>query len=455
MNRLTGPLWAYVKTCLDEGKEAEAITTVAPLLELQPDDAMLKRAYVAALMAAHRYREAVPHLEWLYARDDGKDPETSHRYAMSLHLAGEFKRCLNICDETLARYPQFSQLYALRGGTWQVYGEWERMMEDCRRAVQLDPNNVDAATALALRTLMVSGLTEGFEGYSERVFESHEEPMPFFDLPSWDGEELQDKTLLLIWEQGVGDMIMFASFIPYLRAQGARLIIAVPQKLHALFARAFTGCEVVVVKNEQQAEALQSRVDFAVLMGNLIELCLPYYRPVQHPPYLKADATRAAELRKKYQTADRPYLVGIAWHTTNPETGLLRNIDLTQWQKLLQLPGIRFVSLQYDAKPGDLPASVLFDAAIDGFRDLGALAAQMAAMDEVVTIQNATAHLAGALGIPTTLLLSSASDWRWGIGEQSNPWYASVNILRQKEPLVWEPVMEEMAARLKERSSKK
>lgn len=413
------------------------------------DNIIARRAEALALMNAERYAEALPHLAWLNAREDGKDRETYFKTALCLHLAGEFRKCLAVCDEALAAHPDFSQLYALRGGTWQVFGEYDKMLEDCRRAVAIDPDNADARYALSLRELMTSNLTRGFEGYNDRMFSPDEQPVPFFRLPSWEGEAIRGKRLLVVWEQGVGDILMFAGFIPYLLAQGAKLILTVPEKLEALFSRSFPSAEVAVVRNAKTEAALEKRADYAVLMGHLIELCLPRYRPVEHPPYLLEDKTRAARLRQRYlaRDASKPRLVGIAWHTTNPLTGIVRNIPPEQWKPIFAVPGIQFVSLQYGDHSA-LPEAVLQDPEIDAYRDVDALAAQISAMDEVITIQNATAHLAGALGVKTTLLLSSASDWRWGIGQNKGAWYDSVTILRQKEPLLWKPVLEDAAAAL-------
>ncbi len=452
MSRFDQSLWAYVSASLERRQIEDAIGTLTALAEKSPEDAMVRRACVIALMEAERYQESLAHLEWLYARDDGKDSITLHRFATALHCSGKFSRCLDICNEAIALYPQFSQMYSLRGGTWQAFGEFDKMMADCRKGAALDSNNLHAQYALALRELMVSNLTRGFEGYSERMFDSDEEPIPFYDIPSWEGEDLDDKILLLIWEQGVGDMVMFASLFPYLKSLGARLIITVPQKMHMLFARSFPGCEVVVVRDGDMVAQLSERAHYSVLMGNLIEMCLPKYRPVKHPPYLKANPDRIAELRKKYIALDsaKKRLVGIAWHTTNAQTGIMRTIALSQWQPLFDISGAQFICLQY-SPPEALPPALYRDPDIDAFADIDGLAAQIAAMDEVITIQNATAHLAGALGIPTTLLLSSASDWRWGVGSEKSAWYDTVQIVRQKDPLIWQPVMEQVAASLRTR----
>lgn len=446
MNPRDAALWAFVDSAIAQGESAEALHTLEPLLLAFPEEAALRRATVRCLMELHRYHEALTHLAWLYQHGEAHDPHSYHKYALCLHLSGQFHECLALCDEALLHYPDFSQLYALRGGTWQVMGEYEKMMADCRTAVTLDPNNVHARYALSLRELMVSNLTQGFAGYADRMFEEHEQPVPFYGLPSWEGEELRGKTLVVIWEQGIGDIVMFASFIPYLEQCGARLILTVPEKLHALFARSFPRCEVVVVRTGEMEASLEKRADYAVLMGNLIELCLPHYRPAQHPPYLSADRDRSAALRARYLALhpDTRYLVGIAWHTSNPVTGFLRTIPLAQWQPIFDLPQVQCVSLQYHP-PAALPSAVYHDLTIDAFEDVDAMAAQIMAMDEVITIQNATAHLAGALGAPTTLLLSAASDWRWGIHERKGAWYGSVQIIRQKQPLNWPPVIEEAA----------
>ncbi len=451
MNPRDDALWAFVECAIAKGEATEALHTLELLLSDFPHESTLRRAAVLCLMDLHRYHDAATHLAWLYRHGEAQDPQSYHKFALCLHLSGEFHQCLAICDEALARYPQFSQLFALRGGTWQVLGDYEKMMADCRTAAALDPNNVHARYALALRELMVSNLKKGFAGYADRLFEEHEQPVPFYGLPSWEGEDLRDKTLVVVWEQGIGDIVMFAGFIPYLEQRGARLILTVPEKLYALFARSFPHCEVAVVRTGDMEASLEERADYAVLMGNLMELCLPHYRPAQHPPYLRADHDRSTELRNRYLALhpDKNYLVGIAWHTSNPLTGFLRNIPLEQWRPIFDLPQLQCISLQYHP-PATLPHAVYCDLAIDAFEDVDALAAQIMAMDEIITIQNATAHLAGALGMPTTLLLSSASDWRWGIHTSKGTWYDSVHIVRQEQPLIWQPVMAEVAQRLKE-----
>jgi hypothetical protein len=185
------------------------------------------------------------------------------------------------------------------------------------------------------------------------------------------------------------------------------------------------------------------------------------YEPAAHPPYLKADAERARTLRFRYAEPaaerGRKRLVGLSWHTTNPDMGFTRNVDLSELAPLFSLPGVQFVSLQYGdhadaiAEVNRRFRDVLFaDPAVDAFGDLDGLAAQICAMDEVITIDNSTVHLSGALGVPTTLLLPTCPDWRWGLQRSDCRWYRNVACVRQEAVLNWKPVIKRVRAKLEE-----
>ncbi len=148
-------------------------------------------------------------------------------------------------------------------------------------------------------------------------------------------------------------------------------------------------------------------------------------------------------------------LIGISWHTENKDTFSQRNIPLNLWAPLFALPHLQFISLQYGAHHEALgiieqhfPGKVYVDPRVDAYADTDGLASQISAVDQVVSIQNATVHLAGALGKPTTLMLSAASDWRWGLDRTDSRWYRSVRIERQTKLLDWAPVIERVRVAL-------
>jgi ADP-heptose:LPS heptosyltransferase len=142
----------------------------------------------------------------------------------------------------------------------------------------------------------------------------------------------------------------------------------------------------------------------------------------------------------------------LAWHTKNRKTGRSRSIDLQLLGRLSARPGLHWVSLQYgeraslEEQAANTP--ILIDPEIDQLSNIDQFAAQVAAMDLVITIDNSTAHLAGALGVPTWVLLPFAPDWRWQLSCTDSPWYPTVRLFRQTKLGNWESVVREVESAL-------
>jgi len=163
-------------------------------------------------------------------------------------------------------------------------------------------------------------------------------------------------------------------------------------------------------------------------------------------PYLKPDRIERARFRERY--SDGRLLVGLAWQTGNRKTGRKRSIDLRALAPVFALPGIRWISLQYGdfealvQQAAAASAPILIDHGVDQFADIDRFAAQVAAMDHVLTIDNSTAHLAGALGLPVSLMLPFAADWRWLKDREDSPWYPTMRLFRQPDPGNWRSVLQ-------------
>ena len=163
-------------------------------------------------------------------------------------------------------------------------------------------------------------------------------------------------------------------------------------------------------------------------------------------PYLRVDPGERERFRSRYD--DGRKLIGLAWNTRNQRTGRKRSVGLGSVAPLFALPGIRWISLQYGEFDGleeqaeAASAPLLIDRTVDQFADMDRFAAQVAAMDHVITIDNSTAHLAGALGLPVWLLLPFAADWRWLEKRADSPWYPTVRLFRQTEIGDWESAID-------------
>jgi tetratricopeptide (TPR) repeat protein len=269
-----------------------------------------------------------------------------------------------------------------------------------------------------------------------------------------------DARRLLLWgEQGLGEEIMFASMMPELSARGASGVVECDPRLMPLFARSLPGWRFVPATTPPAPETA-GPFDAALPLASLAQHLRPAIaRFPRHAGYLRADRARGAALRARYAGGSPGPVVGISWMSGARLDAAAKSTDLRDWAPVLALGGVRFVSLQFgnvDAQVAaarrDFGADILVDPEIDQLRDADAAAAQVAAMDHVVTVSNTTAHLAGALGRPGMVLLPAARGlrWHWMTDRPDSPWYPSLTLLRQSEQGRWDDVLAAAAARLAE-----
>jgi ADP-heptose:LPS heptosyltransferase len=231
-------------------------------------------------------------------------------------------------------------------------------------------------------------------------------------------------------------------------------------RLQPLFARSFPGVDVVAGHASGNAAGnnlgLNPELDVAAHLpsGSLPNLFRPTTASfaATTSPYLVADPMERRRLRARY--ADGRRLIGLAWHTTSRKTGRERSIDLSLLAPLFAALDIRWISLQYgdpDALENQVVAAnapILIDRSVDQLSNIDLFAAQIAAMDMVITIDNSTAHLAGALGVPVWVLLPFARDWRWLRARDDSPWYPTMRLFRQSQRGDWQSVVQRVQSAL-------
>jgi hypothetical protein len=235
------------------------------------------------------------------------------------------------------------------------------------------------------------------------------------------------------------------------RSQAARIIFECPAALVPLLEQE-QSIELAIVARGGAAESLPA-FDLHLPLFSL-PLTLERFEPVpMNAPYLQADPRLRERWRERLGARER-LNVGLAW-TGSPlnDDDRRRSIAPDQWRPLLRVPGIRWVSLQVQPR-GPLP-SVFADAGISDFTaDIGNFAdsaALVAELDLIITVDTATAHLAGALGRPVWVLLPLVPDWRWGLEREDTPWYPTMRLFRQSSRGNWEEVLERVATALRER----
>lgn len=279
-----------------------------------------------------------------------------------------------------------------------------------------------------------------------------------FTLPFWRGEKLPPgKKMLLFTEQGVGESLVLWSLMPELLDHGITPVIECDPRMIPILARSFPGLELHPRLNPPEPRLL---ADDLAVQATLFDVAAVF----RHSPAdctgalpLRADAGRVAALSERYRRDHAGPVIGLAWHSKNPKLGAPKSAPLTDFAPFLSLPGLRFVDLQYGnraeeraALKAEIGVELLYDDDIDQLKDLDSFAAQVTAMDLVISTSNTTAHMAAALGKPTWVLLQRgiSPHWYWGLGG-TTPWYPTARLMRQPVKGDWRTLAESVAAELK------
>ncbi|HXY78841.1 MAG TPA: tetratricopeptide repeat protein [Candidatus Acidoferrales bacterium] len=377
--------------------------------------------------------------------------EALHNLGNALQDQDKLEDARRCYERALTIEPGYAKAHYSLAALDHSQGEVGKALKGYRTALTLQPDFADAAFAEGLAHLLNGDFATGWRSYEWRWRTKEQTPpMRSYVQRLWTGEKLADGRLLIWGEQGIGDEIMFAGLIPDFLRTGNRCILDCDARLKPLFERSFPNIEVVSSRasGDDPGRNSEMHVTAHLPCANLPGLFRPDLAAfaATTSPYLVADSTEREKFRANY--ADGRRLVGVAWYTNNKKTGRIRSIDLAMFAPLLARRDIRWISLQYgdhdwlqnQATASDAP--LLIDRRVNQFSNIDLFAAQIAAMDLVVTIDNSTAHLAGALGIPTWVLLPFASDWRWMREREDSPWYPTLRLFRQPSRGDWQSVIQ-------------
>ena len=317
-----------------------------------------------------------------------------------------------------------------------------------RRALDLNPNLAEAEESDAIWLLRCGRFKEGWRKYEaryrtilSRTYQRH------FSQPQWHGETIRGKTILLHAEQGVGDAIQFARYVPLVAARGAQVFLEIHRPLTALF-ETMPGVSLIVARGDPlpafdwHCPLLSLPLAFGTDLDSI---------PAE-TPYVTAPS-RHVLLWSQRLGPRRGKRIGIVW-SGNPShrDDYRRSIPLSAFSQILAArPDLEFHVLQKELRDADkqaldaLPHVIGHGSQLMDFRDTAAL---IALMDLVITVDTSVAHLAGAMGWPVWTLLSAVNDWRWLLERDDSPWYPSMWLFRQQTLGDWGPVLTEVARQL-------
>jgi hypothetical protein len=369
---------------------------------------------------------------------------------LALSELGEAEEAIVRLNKALVLQPDLVRSHSGLGLCHYHKGDLESARRHLDRALCLQADYPFAHLIRALVWLKQGRFREGWVEYEWR-WNCGLLQRPQMPRPHWDGSALEGRSILIDTEQGLGDVLQFIRFLPLLKRQGARIVLVVTQNvLHPLL-RQLPSVDEWFPVGESRPISFDVSCPLLSVPGllGIDEAGIP--RTV---PYLAVEQERVERWRSI--VGELPgFKVGIAWQG-NPEfrADRFRSIALSRFAALAEVPGVTLVSLQKG--PGEdqiepnrdrLPLHVFADLDRDGaFLDTAAVIGHL---DLVIAADTAVGHLAGALGRPVWVLLSTGCDWRWLENRADSPWYPTMRLFRQKVPGDWMAVFQEVAAELK------
>lgn len=330
------------------------------------------------------------------------------------------------------------------GNVLRELGEPKGAIPFLQRAIQLDPTNSTAQFNLAVAYLLDGNYEQGLPQYETRWnFEHLAGTLPKHKQPQWTGQELKDKTILIVGEQGHGDNIQFVRFLKDLRKRGAKIILQVNRNLGPLIADNHLADQIIDLDYVPEGFDYWAPI---MSLPRVLGITLDNLPHSQH--YLQADAKKHQAWLKELGPK-RKLRVGFCW-TGRRDTWINRHKGMPQ-EVMLELiqrnPEYDWINLQVDATLEEtkklINAGVVeYQGNIDNFSDTAALASTC---DVIIGVDTAVSHLSSALGRPTWIMLSNyALDWRWLLGRDSSPWYSTARLFRQPTVGDWASVTDKI-----------
>ncbi len=463
----------------DSGALAEAAAVFREVLALTPQDAEAHHHLGVVLQEQDDFRRAAEAFRRALTLQPNF-PEALCNLASNLQHDEDFASAESLLRKAIALNPALAEAHSNLGGNFWRQGNLSGAIDACRRAIDLNPNLPEAHSNLGHALSDDGDLDEAMRSYHRALALKPDTPKflhyiglvhllrgefstgwPLYEnrwqtkalakaqrnfaQPLWRGEPLNGSRILLHAEQGLGDTLQFVRYVPLVAERGARVVLEVPAELRSVLT-GVSGVAEIVTRG-------QSLPDFDWHCP-LLSLPLAFHTDLNtipaNIPYLHANPDAA---RTHSQHLARIGLrVGLVWagnaiHTRDPQ----RSIALAQLVSLTEIAGIHLYSLQKGPAASqlqELPPSIDITDCGSELTDFADTATLLSSLDLLISVDTATAHLAGALGKPVWILLTHTPDWRWLLDRTDSPWYPTARLFRQPVPGDWSSVIVQVAGEL-------
>lgn len=440
-------------------KGEEAVEYYEKILAIKPNDFVSLNNAALCYQSLGKYDEAIAKLQQcleLYP-----EPSTYSNLALQYKEIGKTAEAFKLYNQGIEEHPFEPSLRYHYGIALGEASRFDEAAEQYREAIRLNPDFASAHWNLGLVNLLLGNYKQGWEGYEWRFkhvahFDKFRQR---FKGKHWEGEPAEgEQTILVYNEQGAGDTVQYARFLPQVKARGFRVVLEVLPELVELLCQCEGVDEVVPMRYKKMPHH-----DYQVSIGSLPRILgvdAPSQELLWKGPYIRPTGTIP---EKEFGAYADKFKIGICW-AGNPVHAhdKTRSTFLKNFKALSEMPGVKLFSLQKDSRPRFWGGKGVVDLTEGcdnmGVVDMGDMlinfnytAAIIKAMDMIVTVDTAVAHIAGAMGVPCHLLVSHIPDWRWGLNQKQSVWYPSVRVVRQLKPGDYTTRLKKIAYELKQK----
>jgi uncharacterized protein (TIGR03032 family) len=411
----------------------------SPAVHFQRATACYRSGQLAEAIAAYQQCVAL----------DPTFPHARYHLAVALGDAEQYGEAAEWLQQVIAAEPEHAEAYNSLGYCYSRLGQAAQAVSAYEQAVALRPDYAPAHLNLGMTLLQLGDYPRGFAEYEWRWQTGQFTPFRC-PHPPWDGSPIPTRTLLIHTEQGAGDAIQFARYLPLAAQRCGKLIVVCRQDLMSLLA---TLPDIAQIRDAGAITVAEFDTYLPLCSLPRVFGTTPATIPASVPYFDMAALHRRKDMSGLPHLApsDRPK-VGVVWagSPTHPHDQQ-RSCALRELLPLLRLPGIAFYSLQKGERRQEL-AELLSEVRVQDLEpflhDFGDLAVLLDQLDLVLTVDTAVAHLAGALGKPVWVLLSAVPDWRWGLEGETTPWYPTMRLFRQSRAGDWATVLQRVTQTL-------
>ena len=447
-------IYSYCNNLIKFKKEKEAIQYIESYEKLQKTDNFLKLLLGLAYFQQRNFNKALScflsSLE-LYPNNTNVLNMLGNTYEQ-LGNNHKAKKCY---DDALKLKPNNKMSMNNLAALSFYNGELVTAEKLYAKAIEKNRNNYYAMYNLAQCQLTQLNFSQGFKNFKFRWLANQFNStklacnLPEFELDT-------DKRNLLIWdEQGLGDQVLFLRFLRDLEPYVDDLYIKIDKRLHQIIKRSFPKINFI----NSNKEISESNINSQIPIADLGSLFINNINDVKknHKKYLISESKLTNEF-KKTLTNKNKLICGLSWISKNDEIGSSKSVTLESLKPILALEDINFLDLQYSNTQDERNSffnengiEIKKFVKIDNFNDLNGVTSLIDACDFIVTVSNTTAHIAGALGKKTFLLLPKGKGrlWYWSTIQNKSLWYHSIEVIEQSFTGQWKPVIGNLMKKVK------